>query len=251
MAPTPTYETRDGEPVPEAVAETFDDPEAWTEYDPTDVRTYQEGHWVVYQGEVDGDRQLVTEEGRATYEADYTFTERRSADGLPCEYATVTYNDDMQAVHADHFVEHVTRVIVVTAPETRTVFGSRSGVVWPESHMDMGSPDFSRDVLNIAGALSDASNTVEPPEEIQEATSGWHISHEQSEQSDMMNALAKGDVDYAWMDEGDIFPYVVRYGDSRNVCSANASIYGNAHFRACVRDAFEGSRAEPAFGGFA
>ena len=246
------YTTHDGNTVPTDVAEQFDPAAEWDDHyvDADSIPQLTAVFGELYEGVVDGRVQFVSEWGNPTPCDHFDFTTKLKNGELPFKHeeAKLTYGD-YNVVHHDHYAEHVTRVIVVTE-SGRKVYGSRSGIVWPEYHMSDRSANVTDEVLELAMSLVDADNEIETPEQFGRSLGGWHSSLEKSEQSEKMNALAKGDVP-PHMDDSDIYPYAVVYGDTNNVCTVNASVYGNETFTELIKQEFDGSRAAPGHGGFA
>jgi len=244
------YETQSGDSVPTDVSEQFDSPEEWERCDPTNVWVHDSLIGPLYEGIVDGERRYVSD-GGYPYRADhYDYVKQRTTGTLPAHCETpLSYREDVSVVHHDHYVEHVTKAIVVTRAG-RCVLGSRSGIVWCESYRGEVSPsELSTEALQLGTALLDADTGIEKPDRYEQALGGWHSSLEQSEQSDMMNALTDGDLpDH--MEQQDMYPYVVRYGNTRNVCSVNASVYGNAQFCEQICEEFAGTRSRPGYARF-
>jgi len=256
MSDNDNYMTVDGQPVPDSVIDTFDDPDAWPDSSlstPDSVRTLGSVVGTLYEGFVDGQRSYVSERGHPTRADRYDYCEHVSDGELtPSVCNTYSYDDTVDVVHHDHYAEHVTQAIVVTGHRERIILCSRSGVVWWRYHGDVTSArDASDTARQLATALSDADTGVSLPDDYGSVIGGWHSSMERSEQSEAMNALAKGDIPKAELDDVDPFPYVVRYGDTRNVCSVNASIYAHEDTEHWFRDLFDGKRARPGHGGFA
>jgi hypothetical protein len=163
-----------------------------------------------------------------------------------------SYNETPEVVHADHFVEHVTKVIVVGGPNQRAVLNSRSGVLW----FGHDGQVEDKESLRLAVSLSDTGVpygpddcAVERPDDYEQLRSGWHDSIHRSELSDVVNELAKGDVSPESLDNHDPFPYVVKFGDTNNVCSQPASIYGTPETREWIDSLLDGKRAKPAYAG--
>ena len=233
------YQTHDGTDVPTDVAEAFD-ATPWNEthdyVEPTNVATQTAVYGELWIGQVDGREQYVSEYGRATPHDrfDYLSQARNGQIAEPFVGETMYYgDDDVTVVHHDHYMEHVTKVIVVTGPNERVVLGSRSGVVWTEPQYDGLQPvDLSADspALELATALLDAPTGVDVPEQFTKAVGGWHSSVERSEQSELVNALSQADVPAEWQNDDSMFPFAVRFGDTNNVCSVNASAYGTEQF---------------------
>jgi hypothetical protein len=253
------YQTHDGTELPTDVAETFD-AAPWNEtpdyVDPTNVVTQTSVLGELWVGQVNGREQYVSEYGHATPHDrfDYTVLTHDGQIAQPYVGEPMYYgDDDVTVVHHDHYMEHVTKVIVVTGPNERVVLGSRSGAVWTEPQYDGLRPvDMSADsdVLELATALVDAPTGVDVPEQFVKAVGGWHSSLERSEQSELVNALSQADVPAEWQNDDSMFPFAVRFGDTNNVCSVNASIYGTEQFDKTVSEMFDGKRAKPGHGGF-
>jgi len=250
------YQTHDGIDVPTDVAETFDSP-PWTEtydrVDPQNVRTHTAVYGELWVGQVDGREQYVDEYGHATPHDRFEYT-KPAHDGemaQPFVSEPLYYGDnDVTVVHHDHYVEHVTKVIVVTGPNERFMLGSRSGVVWCGPQYDSPRRSADSDALELATALVDAPTGVDVPDCFEKAVGGWHSSLERSEQSELVNALSQADVPAAWNNDDSMFPYAVRFGDTNNVCAVNASVYGTEQFNKRVSEMFNGTRAKPGHGGF-
>lgn len=244
------YITVDDKPVPTAVSDEFDSIGNWERLNPTNVETYQTLIGTVYEGIVDGTEQYVTDSGWSSNINRYDYVTLYQDGALPSTEifeSPFAYRDDVDVIHHDHYGEHVTRVIAVTQ-NGRISFGSRSGICWFEPVRSRKGIEPTRDVLHLVGSMLDAENDIERPDGYEKAVGGWHSSMERSEQSELFNALSKGDVPSHMAESA--YPYVVRYGDTRNCCTVNASIYGNTEFREMVQKAFDGTRARPICAGF-
>lgn len=252
------YETYNGEPVPDNVAELFDPPGAWSDShlrsEAVNVLLDYDGPQ--YHGLSDGKEVLVHSEWGEVWPYDrHDYVEQLRPTDLPPFNGPYTYNDVPDVVHHDHYAEHVTRVIVVSR-RGRTVLNSRSGVLWYGLE-DNSETDLA---LRLATALSDTGLPlaadgedkceIDVPDGFERVVSGWHDSNfKRSQQSDVMNAVAKGELPPELHDR-EVYPYAVKYGDSVNVCSQPASIYANHEFREAFKELFSGKRAEPARAGF-
>jgi len=244
------YETQSGDSVPSNVREQFDSSDEWERCDPMNIWVHDSLIGPLYEGIVDGERRYVSDRGYPYRPDHFDHVEQRATGTFPvhCETA-ISYREDVSVVHHEHYVEHVTKAIVVTRAG-RCVLCSRSGIVWCESYRgDVFPSDLDTVALRLGTALLDADTGIKKPDGYEKALGGWHSSLEQSEQSDMINALENGDLpDH--MEQEDVYPYVVRYGDTRNVCVTNASVYGNAQFCEQIREEFADTQARPGYAGF-
>jgi hypothetical protein len=159
------------------------------------------------------------------------------------------------AVHHDHYAEHVTKVIAVVGPEQRCVLNSRSGVLWWEWDQADVSDSTLQAMLSKADtgaplAVNHDSPSFETPDGFENALSGWHSSMEQSQQSDMLNAVAAGELPPKAHDDNDPYPYLVVFGDTHNVCSQPADVYGSPELRDVLKEYFGSARAAPGYAGF-
>lgn len=243
------YLTVNDKDVPTKVADTFDAAENWGNYDPQNVVVEQSIIGELYRGCVNGKRHLVDTYGDSFSEDHYDNIEQLQNAALPRTntHRPFTYKNDLTVVHHDHYAEHVTRVIVVTE-NGRQTFGSRSGIVWAEPHRSDRSAKVTDTVLELAMSLVDAENDINTPEQFDTALSGWHSSMEKSEQSEKINALSNGNTPDHF--DSSMYPYAVVFGDTRNVCAVNASVYGTDSFQTAIKKEFEGSRAAPGGAGF-
>jgi hypothetical protein len=246
------YETNSGDCVPERVRETFDHPDQWDRLDPEHVGVYESLIGPLYAGIVDGKRQYVTERGHASQADRYDHVQQLPDAALPpSSSGPFAYRQDVDVVHHDHYHEHVTKAIVVTGRHERITLCSRSGILWWQTHRnaDTDPREASDTAVELAVALSDADADLSRPDDYTDALSGWHSSMEPSQQSDLINDLAAGRVPPEELDTTDPFPYAVKYGDTNNVCSQPVSIYASHDSEPWFRDAFDGTRARPAFAG--
>jgi len=200
----------------------------------------------------------VSDRGYVHRDEYYDHVRRLSDDSLPSGSDMLgrkpfTYNDDINLVHHDHYAEHVTKVIVVLSEDQQVVLGSRSGALWWNHLPDRGDvSDAPTDVLRAAVALSDGSTPFDTPDGFSKVVGGWHSSKERSEQSEIMNELTSGNVPPEWTDgDDDPFPYIVRYGDTNNVCAVNGSVYAYHEDHELFEQLFNGTRARPGHAGFA
>jgi len=207
-------------------------------------------------GEVEIDDSWTDEHGHHYEPLEHVYGDVFPRDGR------YTFVDDLDAVSTDHFVEHITKAVVVTGRNEGFVLNSRSGVLWfGRFRGEDTRHEASEEALQLAHSLVETTTPVgysgddgrefDRPDGYEKAVGGWHSSMESSEQSELMNALAAGDIPPEWCDDGDPFPYAVRYGDTRNVCSVNGSIYANPYARDLIADVFDGKRARPGGAGFA
>lgn len=183
---------------------------------------------------------------------------RLSHDRLPTVgIGPFTYLDGIDVIHDDHTVEHVTKVIAVTGPNERCVLNSRSGVCW----WGYDQTDVSDSELEMMLSLADSGAplahdpghddpTFDCLDDYVTALSGWYSSMERSQQSDMMNALSSGELPPHAHDDVDPYPYFVKYGDTRNVCSHSATVYAKPELREMLRAEFDDARSAPAYSGF-
>jgi len=246
-----SYQTRDGTPVPDPVAEHFDHPYEWENLDPKYVRTHECTFGTLYEGYIDGVAKFCDDNGH-DYSRDHFDHVRQLKAGAIPRYndSPFTYNGEPDLVNHDHYVEHVTKAIVVEGEGERTIVNSRSGVLWLDPIENMESA-WAKE-LGIALAETKIPHgedrcEIELPEEYERVVDGWHDSMFPSDQSDVVNALAQGDIPPEMSD--DVFPYIVRFGDTHNCCSQPASIYANPEFRAEMKSLFEGKRSTPQIGG--
>ena len=252
------YETVTGETVPDDVTDVLDDPDEWPDHNrlsPDSVGVEQAMFGTLYEGFVGGNRRYVSSYGNTENPNHFDRVRRLPNGTLPTNHThrqPQSYRDDVSVVNHDYYVEHVTTVIVVTGPNERVALDSCGGVVWWQPATYTGATvhpsEVSDHVVELAVSLADANTGIDVPDEYQRAVGGWHSSMALSEQSEQMNELASGNAPPEWGD--DMFPYVVRYGDSRNVCAVNASIYANDELRDAMAEQFAGKRARPDHGGF-
>ena len=249
------YQTVDGDSVPNDVAEAFDEPEAW----PDNYRTAPDSILVaqtfigpVYEGFVDGDRKRVTERGHVDYWDSYEPVEQRRP-GAVEDFEMVhevVYRDDITHVHIDHFREHVTSVSVIGRNGKITLY-SRSGVVWSHWHDQDG--EVTKEMLELGLSLVDADTGIDTPDRFAKIAGGWHSSMERSETSKLVNELSAGNTPPEWHDHAepttDIFPFAVRNGDTRNVCSRSLSVYGSDEFADRIEAQLTDARSAPGHAG--
>jgi len=269
---TENYETTNGEPIPDDVANVFNDPDAkaWDvcSADPTNIRTGETLIGTIYRGPVDGEDSWVMEDGHATHWDSYDRVERLPSGAVPRadRYPTeaFTYRDDVTTkplascvtqavedcvvthVHRDHWAEHQTSVTAIDEHGTVTV-SSRSGIMRLGLHTD-GVND---ETIELAVALSDGdTGELTIPEGVRSLKSGWHSSMEPSSESDILNALKNGDYPPHWTDnDSDPFPYAVRVGSTNNVCSLSVSVYGTEKFAQLIVEELSDTRPRPAHAG--
>jgi len=196
----------------------------------------------------------VSEDERTT--GHYRAVVRLNQDRLPSiGMRAFTYLDGIDLIHEDHTVEHVTKVIAVTGPNERCVLNSRSGVCW----WGYDQTDVSDSELEMMLSLADTDAPLahnpghddpafERLDDYVQALSGWHSSMESSKQSEMMNRLSDGSIETH--DNHDPYPYFIKYGDTRNVCSVNATVYAKPELRERLREKFDNTRSTPAYSGF-
>lgn len=244
------YQTVDGKDVPTDVTDRFDAVDKWDANrvtDPENIPTLSAIFGKLYEGQVDGKIQFVSEWGNVFSREHFDFVETAESAGLPRDIEDrFTYDESIDVVHHDHYAEHVTTVVVVTE-NGRFAFGSRSGVVWGQWHKSDSDARIDTETKSIAMAVVDAENDIQLPDDINAVSTGWHSSMEKSEQSEIINALSKGDTPPEW--DNSVYPYVVVFEDTRNVCSQPISIYGNNSFDEKVSDLLDNKRAVPAGSG--
>lgn len=240
---TDRFETSDGEPLPDRVREQVAPAAEWPDeamVAPDRVgRPVIAGNTKLYHVvDRDGVEVFMDESGHTYGQADRF--EPLGASIHSCEYAL---DPRLTHVHPDTKMEHVVKVIIATP---RGVFRhySRSGVAWSYLYAvrdGLDPDDLTDDMLALAESLADAPSEYKPdrPSSWEKLTdSAWHSSMESSSFAEKVNDITRGDA-HAKLDWS--FPVVVRFGDTRNVCSQPFSIYAPTMHANAVVDAFVGS----------
>ena len=251
MTSTENYTTADGEPVPSAVAAAFDAPGEWPAHNriaPDAVAVVSTFIGPVFEGFVDGERRRVTDGGDVDHPTDYEHLAPVDRGELPrFDYdAYVTYRDDIDHAHVDHFHDPEISVTVHGRGGSLTVH-SHAGALW--SHYPDQDGDVTPEMVRLAVALSGVNSGIDAPDGVVRVLSGWHSSMEPSDQSDMMNGLIRGDIPPE-VDAGVAYPYAVKTAPTRNIATTGKSVYASEAFGEIIRDYFDDAQAKPNFAGF-
>lgn len=205
----------DGDPLPAKVIKAMDNPVEWevSWLSPENVGVmYEPGDIKLWYIVVDGEEAYVDKSGYV-YDADYFDYVGDSPEDMH-----YTYRDDIDVIHHDFTMDHVTTVAVADGEHEKFILESRSGVMWERDPYAEYAGDLH---FALAEALSDGVDR-DIPDGYVRVKAGWHSSLERSELSDRINALTSGEVHKVM---GWDKPVAVKFGTTRNICSMTLGVY--------------------------